>query len=190
MDRPPITSEQAAFLLQILLPTTKNEHRTTKKVIEAIPLDKGDYRPEPIARSAVDLAWHIAMAEDRFYQAVINGQFDFSNSQRPESIKNSADVARWYAETFDRNFQRLTQLSPDQLTKVIDFRGILQFPAVQYLQIGVNHSIHHRGQLSVYLRPMGAKVPTIYGESYEDAQARKAQQAQTSTAQTATAQTG
>lgn len=179
-----MTSEQAAFLLQLMLPAIKNEHRTTRKVIETIPLDKGDYRPEPIARSAVDLAWHIAMAEDRFYQAVINGRFDFSNSQRPASVKNSADVARWYGEKFDQNFERLTQLSPDQLTKVIDFRGILQFPAVQYLQVGLNHSIHHRGQLSLYLRPMGAKVPSIYGESYDDAQARSAQQAQTSTAQT------
>ena len=40
-------------------------------------------------------------------------------------------------------------------------------PAVVYVQIGLNHSIHHRGQLSMYLRPMGAKVPSIYGESYD-----------------------
>jgi uncharacterized damage-inducible protein DinB len=38
----------------------------------------------------------------------------------------------------------------------------------------LNHSIHHRGQLSMYLRPMGAKVPSIYGESYDSAQARQA----------------
>jgi uncharacterized damage-inducible protein DinB len=38
----------------------------------------------------------------------------------------------------------------------------------------MNHTIHHRGQLSSYLRCMGAKVPSIYGESYDDAQARKA----------------
>jgi uncharacterized damage-inducible protein DinB len=51
-----------------------------------------------------------------------------------------------------------------------------------YLQFLMNHSIHHRGQLSVYLRPMGAKVPSIYGESYDDAQARKAATAQAGTA--------
>jgi uncharacterized damage-inducible protein DinB len=38
----------------------------------------------------------------------------------------------------------------------------------------LNHSIHHRGQLSTYLRAMGARVPSIYGESFEDAEARKA----------------
>jgi uncharacterized damage-inducible protein DinB len=42
----------------------------------------------------------------------------------------------------------------------------------------LNHTIHHRGQLSTYLRPMGSKVPAIYGESYDSAQAKKAAQAQ------------
>ena len=57
--------------------------------------------------------------------------------------------------------------------KVVDFRGIFQLPAVAYLQTAQIHSIHHRGQLSMYLRPMGAKVPAIYGESYDSAQAKK-----------------
>jgi len=43
--------------------------------------------------------------------------------------------------------------------------------------MGLHHTIHHRGQLSSYLRSMGAKVPSIYGESYDDAQARKSAQA-------------
>jgi uncharacterized damage-inducible protein DinB len=54
---------------------------------------------------------------------------------------------------------------------------MFQSPAVVFLQIALNHSIHHRGQLSVYLRPMGSKVPSIYGESYDAAEARKAAQA-------------
>lgn len=174
--------EQAMFFLQIMLPAIKNEHRITKKVIEAIPADRGDYRPDPVSKSVLELAWHIATAENRFYEAVIDGQFNFGGSERPESIGNSADIARWYAEAFDRNFNRLTQLSGEQLAKVVDFRGIFQLPAVVYLQTGLHHSIHHRGQLSAYFRPMGAKVPSIYGESYDDAQARKAAQAQMSTA--------
>jgi uncharacterized damage-inducible protein DinB len=51
---------------------------------------------------------------------------------------------------------------------------MFQLPAVMYLSFILNHSIHHRGQLSMYLRPMGAKVPAIYGESYDSAEARKA----------------
>lgn len=163
-----------------MLPALKNEHRTTMRVIEAIPVDRGDYRPEPFAKSAFDLAWHIAVSEKRFYEGVLNGQFDFSGGQRPDTIKNSRDVATWYAHEFDSAFNRLTQASGDQLAKIVDFRGVLQLPAVHFLRLGLCHSIHHRGQLSVYLRPMGSKVPSIYGESYDDAQARKAAQAQSS----------
>jgi len=54
---------------------------------------------------------------------------------------------------------------------------MLQLPAVMFLQFGLSHTIHHRGQLSTYLRPMGAKIPAIYGESYDSAQAKKAAQA-------------
>ena len=61
--------------------------------------------------------------------------------------------------------------------KITDFRGLFKLPAVAFLQVGMNHTIHHRGQLSSYLRCMGAKVPSIYGESFDDAQARKAAQA-------------
>ena len=64
-------------------------------------------------------------------------------------------------------FERLTTVSGDRLVRAIDFRGLFTFPAVIYVQLALNHSIHHRGQLSMLLRPMGAKVPSIYGESYD-----------------------
>jgi len=51
---------------------------------------------------------------------------------------------------------------------------MFKLPAVAFLQLSMSHTIHHRGQLTSYLRSMGAKVPSIYGESYDDAQARKA----------------
>jgi uncharacterized damage-inducible protein DinB len=172
----PIQPEQAIFLLNRKLPAMKNEHRLTTRVIEAVPVDKGDYRPHADAMSALELAWHIASAEIMFFNAVIAGEFDFSRNQRPESIRNSSDVAHWYAEKFGAVFERVASLSAQQLSKTVDFRGMFQLPAVMYLDFGLNHSIHHRGQLSVYLRPMGAKVPSIYGESFDDRQARQAAQ--------------
>ena len=72
-----------------------------------------------------------------------------------------------------RRFGASGRCRREQLTNPIDFRGIITLPAVTFLMIGLKHSIHHRGQLSMYLRPMGAKVPSIYGESYDSAQARK-----------------
>jgi uncharacterized damage-inducible protein DinB len=173
----PIQGEQANFLLNsVYLPGLKNEHRITKSVIEAIPLDKCDYCPDRISKSALDLAWHITATEMRFMEAVQAGEFDLSPRPRPDSIKNPGDLSGWYTENFETHFEKLTKLSNEQLLKSVDFRGIFRLPAVMFLNILLHHSIHHRGQLSMYLRPMGAKVPSIYGESYDAAEARKAAQ--------------
>jgi uncharacterized damage-inducible protein DinB len=173
----PIQPDQGKFLLEgVYLPGVKNEHRITKSVIEAIPADKGDYRPDGISKSAMDLAWHIVATEMRFMDAIPAGGFDFSPRPRPDSIKSSADLSRWYVENFESRFDTLTKSSNDQLIKIVDFRGMFQLPAVMYLGFMLHHSVHHRGQLSMYLRPMGAKVPAMYGESFDSAEARKAAQ--------------
>ena len=170
----PLQADQADFLLNgLFLPGLKNEHAITMKVIEAIPLDKSDHRADEFSRGALDLAWHIVATEMRFMDAVAAGQFDLSPSPRPEDVRNSEELARWYADKFDPRFEKLTKLSSDQLMKIVDFRGMFQLPAVMYLNFLLHHSIHHRGQLSMFLRPMGGKVPAIYGESHDSAQARK-----------------
>jgi uncharacterized damage-inducible protein DinB len=174
---PQITPEQASFLLNsVYLPGLKNEQRITKSIIEAIPLDKGDYRPDEISMSALGMAWHIVSAEKAFIDAVLNGAFDLSPNPMPESVKNSKDLSALYAEQFDSRMEKLGKMSDDDLLKIVDFRGVFQLPAVMYLGFILHHSVHHRGQLSMYLRPMGAKVPSIYGESYDAVQARKAAQ--------------
>ena len=173
-----MTAEAAKVVLSsVALPSLNAEHPVTARVIAAIPDDKVDYRPDEIVKSAIDLAWHIVTAENRFLEAVAAGAFDLTPLPRPASIRTGDDVNRWYAERFTANIQRLQGLSGEQLTKIVDFRGLFQFPAVAYLQLGLSHTIHHRGQLSMYLRPMGAKVPSIHGESYDGRMAREAKQA-------------
>ncbi len=169
---PQLTPDQAKFILDTSLPTLRSEHQITKRVIEAIPLDKGDYRPDPVSKTALELAWHIVAAEKRFLSGIPAGAFDFSPIHRPESIKNSAGIATWFDETFAANLEKLEALGGEPLVKMIDFRGMFQRPAAAFLQLALNHTIHHRGQLSMYLRPMGAKVPSIYGESYDATQER------------------
>jgi uncharacterized damage-inducible protein DinB len=120
------------------------------------------------------LARHIAAADNRFLETVINGVFDTTTAAIPENVKTPAEIAAWYEERFAKNFEALAKLNGEQLVKIVDFRGMFQRPAVTFLMMGLHHTIHHRGQLSAYLRSMGAKVPSIYGESYDDAQARKA----------------
>ncbi len=173
-----MTAEQAVSLLQnIYLGTLKNESRITRKVLETVPADKCDYRPDTASRTAIELARHIAAADNRFLETVINGLFDTNPAMIPENVKTPAETAVWYEERFAKNFDALTKLNGEQLTKMVDFRGMFQRPAVSFVMLGLHHTIHHRGQLSSYLRCMGAKVPSIYGESYDDAQARKAAQA-------------
>jgi len=173
-----MTPDQATTILQSVgLPSLNAEHPVTKRVIAAIPDDKVDYRPDEIVKSAIDLAWHIVTAEVRFLNAVAAGAFDLTPAPRPETIRTADHVNRWYSEQFAKAVERLKQTSGDQLIKIVDFRGLFQFPAVVYVQLGLNHSIHHRGQLSMYLRPMGAKVPSIYGESFDAREARERAQA-------------
>jgi uncharacterized damage-inducible protein DinB len=180
MSSSTITPDQARFLLDLVLPTLNREHAITRQVIEAIPLDKGDYRPDAISKTALELAWHIVAAEKRFLAGVCAGAFDFTPIHRPESIRNSAGIAAWFDQTFAANLEQIKRLSDEQLTRVIDFRGFLQLPAVSYIQMALNHTVHHRGQLSMYLRPMGAKLPSIYGESYDATQARLAKEGKAS----------
>jgi len=169
-----MTPEQAQFLLNYTLPIIKNEHRATRAVIEAIPNSQTDYRPDPNSKTAMELAWHIAAAEHRFYSGIVAGAFDFTPNHRPENVTTGPHIAQWFADSFARNAEGLSKLNADQLSTVIDFRGLFQLPAVAYLNFSLNHSIHHRGQLSTYLRAMGGKVPAIYGESYDSALAKAA----------------
>jgi uncharacterized damage-inducible protein DinB len=56
-------------------------------------------------------------------------------------------------------------MSGEQLTATLDMLGAMRMPAVAFLQLALKHEVHHRGQLSAYLRAMGGKVPGIYGPS-------------------------
>jgi len=173
-----MTTDQATFMLQDLyLGTLKTESRTTKKILAAVPADKSDYRPDAISKSAIELVRHIAAADNRFVESVITGVFDTNPAMIPDNVKTPAEIASWYEQRYAKNFDALTKLTGEQLVKIVDFRGMFQRPAVTFLMMGLHHTVHHRGQLSSYLRCMGAKVPSIYGESYDDAQARKATRA-------------
>ena len=152
MSAPQLTPDQAKFLLAVALPTIKKEQAVTKQVIEAIPLDKGDYRPDNIAKSALDLAWHVVAAEKRFLAGIAAGEFDFTPMNRPETFRNSADIAAWYDEAFKTDIAKLEHMSGEQFAKSWSISAACSsFPAVAYLTFSQSHSIHHRGQLSTYL---------------------------------------
>lgn len=170
-----MTAEQAHLFVQnVILGTLKNESRTTTAVLAAVPNANVQYRPDPFAKSANELIRHIASADNWFLKSVADGVFAPGSVKIPEDVVAPEAIADWYGNEYAKNFEAVTRLSGEELIKVLDFRGMVQRPAYAFLQFGLVHTIHHRGQLSTYLRPMGGKVPAIYGESYDSAEAKKA----------------
>ncbi|HUQ90500.1 MAG TPA: DinB family protein [Bryobacteraceae bacterium] len=145
-----------------------SESQTTRKVIAAVPSDKGDYTPDPKSMNALDLAWHIASSEIWFLEGVAAGKFSPGDPVRPADVATSKDVLAYYDANFGPALKRAQSISSEDAAKIIDFYGVFQLPAVVYVSFLLKHSIHHRGQLSAYLRPMGAKVPSIYGGSADE----------------------
>lgn len=164
-----MTPDQASFLLNtIYLRQIQDEQKTTRRVIEAIPEDKSGWKPDPKAKSAMELASHIAGSECFFMHGVANGKFDRAYGTVPESVKTPAELLKWYDENFPKAVAELTATKPEDLVRSIDFAGVFNFPAIVYTNLLISHSIHHRGQLSTYLRPMGSKIPRIYGGSADE----------------------
>lgn len=76
-----------------------------------------------------------------------------------------ADAIAHYEKHIPAALDRVRGMSSDQLATVIDLFGMIQAPGINFLAMTITHSVHHRGQLSTYLRAMGGKVPGIYGPS-------------------------
>lgn len=150
----------------LMLDGFKREAETTKKVIAAIPDAKSDYRPDPSARTAKDLAWHIANTDVQFLDGIADLNFAMANPEtKPQT---SAEVVAWYDENVKRGLARVEAMTAEQLLTSVSFYNVFNLPSVFYLGFLNNHSIHHRGELATYLRPMGAKVPSIYGGSFDE----------------------
>ncbi|MEO8660877.1 MAG: DinB family protein [Bryobacteraceae bacterium] len=160
-----LTADQAKTITDYTLTDYEQERATTKRVIGSVPAGEEVYAPSDKCMKSLDLAWHLASSEWFFLDGVCRGQFSAGDSKRPEHIRNAQDVLAWYDENLPPVIAQARQIPAEQLAQDIDFFGMMKMPAVAYLTLMVKHSAHHRGQLSAYLRPMGAKVPGIYGPS-------------------------
>jgi uncharacterized damage-inducible protein DinB len=145
----------------------KMETEHTKKVLRAIPEDKKSYKPDPKARSAHELAWHIVSAEVWFMDFVIAGRPDFPWSE-PAAPPTIDAILAWYDQNYSDRLGKLKSLPADKLVVTVAFPGAPELPIIDFLNILNLHSAHHRGQLSTYLRPMGSKVPSMYGGSADE----------------------
>lgn len=88
--------------------------------------------------------------------------------QQAPAGATTPELIAWYNARYKESSTKVASLPVDALTKVVDFHGVVQMPAVMYLTFLTSHMIHHRGQLSTYLRAMGGKCPAIYGPSADE----------------------
>jgi len=160
--------EFAVTYRDMMLAGFQNEVKTTKKVLEAIPEGKREFKPDPQARSAWDLAWHIANTDVQFLDGIADMKFQMQGDEAPDKPKTVEELVIWYNTNINRAMDRVRAMSAEQLMTPVDFYGVFNMPAVFYLGFLNNHCIHHRGALATYLRPMGSKVPSIYGGSHDE----------------------
>ncbi len=162
------TPEFALGYRAMMLDGVAREVEITKRVLAAIPEGKRDYRPDPHARTAWELAWHIANTDVQFMDGIADLKFNMANPAEADKPKTVAELVDWYDRNMKSGADRIAALSAEQLLTPVNFMGAFNFPAVFYMAFLNNHSIHHRGELATYLRPMGSKVPSIYGGSYDE----------------------
>jgi uncharacterized damage-inducible protein DinB len=158
-----MTEDTAKTIADFVLPQIEQESVTTRKLLAAVPEEHCSYRPSDKCMSALELATHIAAAEVFFLRGVVNGAFEW---KQPD-FKTPAEALAYFDKTVPGLIAEIRALPPAKLAAPISF-GPWNDPAVMYLSIDLKHGVHHRGQLSAYLRPMGAKVPSIYGPSADE----------------------
>jgi uncharacterized damage-inducible protein DinB len=175
LSDPPVeanmNAEQARLLVETFAGLMENEVPLTCKVLAAVSNGDGDYKPDAKARSARELAAHMAVSDNWFLQSIIDGRFEFDQaaSEKAEAqFKSTDEIAAFYQKTVPEKLKTLRALPDETLAREVDFFGMMKLPVVSYLGLANNHSVHHRGQLAAYLRPMGSKVPAIYGGSADE----------------------
>ena len=151
------------------------EFPATVSVMSAVSDAERDYRPHGKSRTAWELVTHLATSDIWFLDSIAAGAFAFDREKAKQTeaqFRNVSDVVAFYADTFPAKLARVTDLPQERLAEPVDFFGMMKMSRAQWIGFAGNHSVHHRGQLSAYLRSMGCKVPDIYGPSADSEDAR------------------
>ena len=147
----------------------KAETPKTTRVIRAVPDDQLDYKPHPRSNSAGDIVWLLASEWGDACELVDKGKVNYVPRPAPKTLeeavaafeKNTAELQKRLSKLDDGRWGQKAQFLVDGNPAWESSLGDMLFGFLF-------DSIHHRGQLSSYLRPMGAKVPSIYGPSADD----------------------
>jgi uncharacterized damage-inducible protein DinB len=148
----------------------EDEYPVFLKTLKAVPADRVDYRPHPDSRSAADLVW-LQVIEKRCWIELLEN--DKINWKIPPLTMNLAELIAAYEKAHGELAPRLKNMDEiswhQKLTQfVVDGKVCFETSMGHMFWLGLFDAIHHRGQLTVYIRPMGGKVPAIYGPSADD----------------------
>lgn len=156
--------DQKALFLQFW----EKEAAATRKVISRIP-EGSDYRPDPKSRPAREIAWLIVREETVLAEGLEKGTLEWQEIPAPATVKE-------VLEAYDRQHEALTKRMKALATPAWERKVPFMYQGQEVMSdTGYNNAwgfffdiIHHRGQLSTYLRPMGSTVPQIYGPSADE----------------------
>jgi len=164
-------AQQAKFLADYFANLLETESKTTLRVLEAVPTERRDYKPDPKSRTAWELALHVASGDLWFIDSICDAAFNWDpefEKRVTAGVSTTGEIVEMYKREYPKRIARLRSTPAAQLAKETDFFGMMKQPAVLFLGIANNHGIHHRGQLAAYLRAMGSKVPSMYGGSADE----------------------
>jgi uncharacterized damage-inducible protein DinB len=130
----------------------------TRKLVDQIPEDKLDFRPTPEVRTAKELAAHMFNFLTESVDTVEAGKH-VESSER--NFKSKAELLTWMDAQVEKSFAKFEKLTDAQLAAKIEVWGET-FHGFQILDFTYQEALHHRGQLTVYLRLMGIKPVFIY----------------------------
>ena len=147
------------------------EVEATKRVLSAVPDKNADWRPHPKSRSALELTAFVAGHAPVLAMLMETGEIRGGPAQTPRTIKEAAGAFTAFAPRVDQALKSMDEQTWNtRMTTLYGPKGEVwqSLPMGGMIWSTLFDLIHHRGQLSTYIRPMGGKVPSIYGPSADD----------------------
>ncbi len=146
----------------------EQEAPATRKVLSRIP-EGSDYRPDPKSRTAREIAWLIVREDIALAEGLDKGAIEWAEVAAPATMKEILDL---YDRRHDEGVRRLQAIEAARWEQKVPFvfngQEVMSAPGYENAWGFLLDMIHHRGQLSTYLRPMGSTVPQIYGPSADE----------------------
>lgn len=162
------------MIADALIPELKHEYASTRKILERVPFESLNWKPHEKSMTLGKLASHVATIPHWLVDIISSEEFDFlkRNYSVPE-FNSSQEMLTEFDRLTTKAIVDLQKTSDEKLRKQWTFRRgehiILSLPKVVAIRsMSISHLIHHRGQLSVYLRLLNVAIPGMYGPSADE----------------------